>query len=91
MIQRIQSLYFSLAILCELLFAFGTKCSGSSKTGSFVYGWEGMVINNELIRSDYKPMFLALIAAVLLIVGVISFKNHKRQLKLAKGFIMIIF
>lgn len=91
MIQRIQSLYFSLAIICQLLFAFGTKFSGTTENEAFLFGMSGMVVNNELIRSDYKPLFLALIAAIILVVAIVSFKNHGRQIKLANAFVLIIF
>lgn len=91
MIQRIQSLYFIIAALIQLLYAFGTKYSGTSNEGDLVFGMKGLMIGDELMKTDYKPMLLAFIAIVMIVVAVFSFKKHKLQIKLANGFLMIIF
>ena len=90
MIQRIQSIYFLLASIFQILFSYVTLITFTSPVGAETYSVSG-IYNPEgvLIAEDYKNLVLCLINATLIFVTIFLFKNRTRQMKMAKVFVLI--
>jgi Na+-transporting NADH:ubiquinone oxidoreductase subunit NqrE len=90
MIQRIQTVFLFLAIICLILFNYfpywivkpGTIGEGSSL---MTYGFKGEVGGEVLIKYEFYPVVAAisLIAIIIAIIEVFKYKNRSAQLKLA--------
>lgn len=85
MIQRIQSLFLTLAACVQVLFATGTyfkyKLTNTTYlvTGSGIFNSEG-----EKISGDMKTLILGIGISLLALVSVFLFKNRKQQIKITR-------
>jgi hypothetical protein len=98
MIQRIQSLYLFLSLVCLGFVAFGAKIvaylSENSKFDVYAYGIARHNIETGFKEENlnYFPGYTVVIALMLIgIVTLISFKNLKRQLKFGRMYFYTYF
>lgn len=90
MIQRVQSIYFFLASVFQIVFSYATLITFNTIEGVQEYEVSGIYSNEgNLISEDYKNLVLCLINAALIFVAIFLFKNRKRQIKMAKIFVLI--
>jgi amino acid transporter len=96
MIQRVQTIYFILSIICLMFVTFGSKIyQFDVSEGYFVfnsYGVQKFNVDNELIQYSSFPYYISSIALLLLIViAIFSYKNLNRQLRLGRIILLIYF
>lgn len=88
MIQRIQTLYLLISIICLLVVQFGTTIFYLIGENMYSLNAYGILKSTpgkdqELIKS--MPIFLIVVLLiVLLVISIFSYKNLKKQLKLVK-------
>jgi len=85
MIQRIQTLYLFIAIICLMIAQFGTSffyLIGEKMYLLNAYGVFENTVSNDLTIVKNVPLFLApVLLIVLLVVTIFSYKKLKNQLK----------
>lgn len=90
MIQRIQTIYLSIAIILLAVVSFGTEIvSFVGESSKFTFNSYGIteysLANNSAVDMTSYPFYLSLIALVLLCVAcILSYKNLARQFRLGR-------
>lgn len=90
MIQRIQTIYLSIAIILLAVVSFGTEVvSFVGESSKFTFNSYGIteysLANNSAVDMTSYPFYLSLIALVLLCVAcILSYKNLARQFRLGR-------
>lgn len=97
MIQRIQSVYLAILIILVAIATFGMSFfSFVNETSRFTFSSFGITefdkTSNELISYNQFPIYIGLIALILLaFMTLMSYKNLKRQFKLGRTVFGIYF
>jgi hypothetical protein len=102
MIQRIQSIYLLLIVVCQsLLFATALATFSSYETSfnlSLMGFYKLSSAGNEMLINSYALMAMNLVLILFSLFVIFSFKNRKKQLRLAGfnfillcGFIVLMF
>lgn len=94
MIQRIQTLYYSLTAICLIIVSFGaTIFAFDTKSDYYIYSSYGLQhFNGSHNLVDIKPgwLYLSTIALTLMCVMLIlSYKNLARQFKLGRLILLV--
>ena len=91
MIQRIQSLYLALIVVLSGLFCalpiLNFKLP-NEEVLVYLHAY-GIVKEGVLFDSDYKPVLLASIIALVALVAVLMFKNRALQMKLSRTVLLL--
>ena len=97
MIQRVQTLYLSIAIILLSFVTVGTTIfSFTNYTSRFAFSSYGIteysIESGKIVSTKFFPIFIGLIALVLLcFICLMSYKNLKRQYKLGRTVFYIYF
>jgi len=97
MIQRVQTLYLSIAIILLSFVTVGTTIfSFTNYTSRFSFSSYGIteysIESGKIVSTKFFPIFIGLIALVLLcFICLMSYKNLKRQYKLGRTVFYIYF
>ncbi len=97
MIQRIQTIYLLVSIICLSIVTFGsTLFSYVNETSKFEFSSYGILERSlesgEMISMNSYPMYISTISLILLcVLTMFSFKNLKRQYKLGRTTFYIYF
>ncbi|MFT6715747.1 MAG: hypothetical protein ACJA0Q_000376 [Saprospiraceae bacterium] len=92
MLQRIQSLYLAVTVLVQVLVSQFTFLNFTQNEVSYTLSTGGITDNSgSIVLSDYKQVFIVVLACIFALVAIALFKNRKLQLKLTKliGFICL--
>jgi amino acid transporter len=96
MIQRVQSLYLLISVVCLSIVSFGSSIIAfETKTGYFTlssYGVQEFNQTNKLVNFSSFPFYISIIILILLcILTIFSYKNLKQQLKFGRLTLFIYF
>lgn len=102
MIQRVQSVYLLLVMICQATLFATSLATFSSYENSYYLGLTGFYklssAGEELLVNSYALMALDILIIVYSAVVIFSFKNRKKQIRLAgfnmlllSGFILLMF
>lgn len=89
MIQRIQTVYLLVSIICLSIVAFGTTLFiGFIENGKWVltsHSLDKKMSNTELDKLANSPLYIVFLAvAVLCLITIFNYKNLKRQIMIAR-------
>lgn len=96
MIQRVQSIYYALAIICVSIASFGANLyvfQGKEARFDFnAFGVQKYDLSGNLLEIQSFPYYVAGIClSLLLVIVLLAYKNLKRQLTLGRLIIFVYF